>query len=378
MVEARSADPRDPQRTQVTDAVDWLRVIKATPRDPYLPQVVWYEDERGRMVRVDRGREPERWRSLASADVALTTQLDDGGSGGGIPTSSASMPSVVAAMLSALDARPGHRVLELGTGTGWNAALLCTALGADHVTTVEIDREVARAAARALHGQGLFPTTVVDDGLTPTEAAGPSFDRVIATMAVRHVPAAWIARSRPGAVIVTPWGTAYNNSGLLRLVVGDDGSACGRFIGNAAFMFARAHRRRFDGRRFLGDVIPDPEAGRESWTAIDPRAVHDEHADFAIGLRVPEVEQRTFFGSGDEAEEFTTWYADGTSWASVDFVPGATRFAVAQGGPRRLWDEIAAAYTAWLGDGRPCREEHEVTVSARGEQTVRPVRSLCP
>lgn len=354
----------------MTGAVDWPGIVKATPRDPYVPQVFWYEDARGRMAPVDRAREPGRWRALVAADVALTTQLDDGGSGDEIPTSSASMPSIVARMLDALDARPGHRVLELGTGTGWNAALLCTALGADHVTTVEIDPDVGKAAARALRGQGLRPTLLIGDGLTPTGAAGPPFDRVIATMAVRHVPTAWLARSRPGAVIVTPWGTAYNNSGLLRLVVGDDGSASGRFIGNAAFMFARSQRRRFDARRFLGDVVPDPGAGRESRTSLDPRVIHQEHADFAIGLRVPDVEQRTFFGSGDQAEEFTTWYADGASWASVDFVPGATHFAVAQGGPRSLWDEIAAAYGAWVGDGSPRREQHEVTVTALGAQTV--------
>ncbi|UGQ14012.1 methyltransferase domain-containing protein [Yinghuangia sp. ASG 101] len=356
----------------MTAAVDWQGVVKATPRGPYLPRVVWYEDVRGRMISVDRAREPERWQALAAADVALTTQLDDGGSGDEIPTSSASRPSIVARMLDALDARPGHRVLELGTGTGWNAALLCVAVGADQVTTMEIDPDVAKAAARALNSQGLYPRTLTGDGLAAVDPAAPPFDRIIATMAVRRVPTAWIARSRPGAVIVTPWGNAYNNSGLLRLVVADDGSASGRFVGNAAFMFARSHRRRFDGRRFLGDVIPDPDAGRETRTALDPREIHEEHADFAIGLRVPDVEQRTFFGSGAQAEEFTTWYADGTSWASVDFAPGATDFTVTQGGPRSVWDEIAAAYTAWVRDGRPRREEHGMTVTAGGDQTVRP------
>jgi protein-L-isoaspartate(D-aspartate) O-methyltransferase len=68
----------------------------------------------------------------------------------GVATSSASAPGIVAAMLAQLDVRPGHRVLEIGAGTGYNAALLaCLTGAAGQVTTVELDPGIAAEAAQA-------------------------------------------------------------------------------------------------------------------------------------------------------------------------------------------------------------------------------------
>ncbi|MGH3932646.1 MAG: hypothetical protein ACRDTF_22035 [Pseudonocardiaceae bacterium] len=68
----------------------------------------------------------------------------------GVAVSSASAPGVVAGMLEQLDVQPGHRVLEIGAGTGYNAALLAQLVGpAGQVTTVDIDdRRDARITAR--------------------------------------------------------------------------------------------------------------------------------------------------------------------------------------------------------------------------------------
>src|SRR6185437_4526475 len=76
-----------------------------------------------------RADAPVRWWELAAGEDSVVTQVDDGfpvgpGDGKDLPTSSASMPSVVAAMLKYLDVHGGERVCEIGTGTGWNAALL--------------------------------------------------------------------------------------------------------------------------------------------------------------------------------------------------------------------------------------------------------------
>ncbi|MFI6586683.1 hypothetical protein [Embleya sp. NPDC050493] len=343
--------------------VAWETVFNDTPRDPYIPDIVWVEGER-----IDRRTDPEGWTRAVRADIPLVTQMDDGVEGGDlIPTSSASMPSLVRYMLEQLDARPDHDVLELGTGTGWTTALLATALTKGIVTTVEVDTVVAIAARRALTGRSYAtPTTVIGDGLEGYEPGAP-YDLVLSTMAVRHIPYAWVEQSAPGGVILTPWGTAYNNSGLLRLVVDRDGTASGRFVGNAAFMYARSQRRAFDGRRFVGDVIKDPSKGRSRHTTTDPRRLREEHADFAIGLAVPDVEQRVFFGSGESAGESTSWYTDGESWASVDHVPGADSFRVTEGGPCDLWASIEGAYRAWRARGEPPREQHGITVTPDGQ-----------
>ncbi|MEU0935910.1 methyltransferase domain-containing protein [Embleya sp. NPDC005971] len=346
-------------------SVDWDAVFAATPRRSYVPAVVWRSDD----ARIDRDVDPEAWAEVVAADIPLVTQVDDGMPGGSlIPTSSASQPSLVRLMLEQLDVDPDHEILEIGTGTGWSTALLATALTAGRVTSVEVDPLVAIQAQESLRAADSRPTLIVGDGLRGYQEGAP-YDRLIAAMAVRNVPYAWVEQVRPGGVILTPWGTAFHNSGLLRLVVAGDGTASGRFVGNVNFMWARSQRPRFEARRFVGDVIADPNAGRIRHTTTDPRPLQEEHADFAIGLRLPDVEQRTFFGSGARAGEFTTWYVDGESWAAVDYVPDARVFEVNEGGPRDLWREIEAAYQAWRARGEPPREQHGVTVTGDGQWT---------
>ncbi|WP_020553891.1 rRNA adenine N-6-methyltransferase family protein [Embleya scabrispora] len=345
--------------------VDWDGVFADTPRRSYVPAAVWGNDD----VRIDRDTDPEAWAEAVAADIPLVTQMDDGMPGGSlIPTSSSSQPSLVRHMLEQLDVDPSHDILEIGTGTGWSTALLATALTAGRVTSIEVDPLVAIQAQKSLHDADLKPSLIVGDGLLGYREGAP-YHRLIATMAVRNVPYAWVEQVRPKGVILTPWGTAFHNSGLLRLVVAADGTASGRFVGNVNFMWARSQRPRFETRRFVGDVIADPSAGRVRHMTTDPRPRQEEHADFAIGLRLPDVEQRTFFGSGAHAGEFTTWYADGQSWASVDYVPDAPSFEVNEGGPRDLWREIEAAYQAWRARGEPPREEHGLTVTVDGQWT---------
>ncbi|MGW9210145.1 hypothetical protein ACWGR4_24540 [Embleya sp. NPDC055664] len=133
------------------------------------------------------------------------------------------------------------------------------------------------------------------------------------------------------------------------------------------FMWARSQRRRFDNREFVGDVIPRERAPRTRHTPIDPRPMLDEYADFAIGLRLPDVEQRVYQGRGEAACEYTQWLSDGRSWASVDYAPGDELFEVQEGGPRSLWAETERAYAEWRDQGEPPRERHGVTVSPEGQ-----------
>lgn len=89
----------------------------------------------------------------------MVTQVDDGAASAAVVTdvdytSSTSMPSVVAEMLAALRVEPGMSVLEIGTGTGWNAALLAHRLGGANLTSVEIDPDIAGQARTALADAG--------------------------------------------------------------------------------------------------------------------------------------------------------------------------------------------------------------------------------
>ncbi|MGH3909220.1 MAG: hypothetical protein ACRDRM_00145 [Pseudonocardiaceae bacterium] len=122
----------------------------------------------------------------------------------------------------------------------------------------------------------------------------------------------------------------------------------------------------------LRDYIHQDDDAETSRTMLDPcRVWDDEHAEFAIGLRVPGCPHMVFGpGADDKTDEFTLWLFDGAgSWASVDYEPEGTDYAVDQYGPRRLWGEVEAAYSWWDGLRRPERERFGLTVTP-DRQTV--------
>ncbi|WP_316528461.1 methyltransferase domain-containing protein [Kitasatospora brasiliensis] len=345
---------------------DWAPSFTAVPRHAFLPDTFW-ADESGGDTECSRSSEPERWMGLAYCDVPIVTQWDDGGGGPRIfPTSSASMPTLVAEMLSDLDARPGQRVLEIGTGTGYNAALLAHRLGNDMVSTIEVDPQVTAQARSALLGAGYTPEVVCGDGSLGWKAQAP-YDRVISTVSLRLIPPTWVEQTRPGGVIVSPVSPLFGSGAVVRLTVNDDGtSASGRFTRSSAFMLLRGQRYRGEPvEKYLPGEWPGDSA--QSWTKIDPEASigDDWLAQFACALALPDVYcRRAEFGEG-----WTWWFFDTavTSWATVDSVPGKSRFDVRQSGPRRLWDEVEAAYDQWVAAGRPGYERYGLTVTPTGQ-----------
>ncbi|KDN85769.1 putative methyltransferase [Kitasatospora cheerisanensis KCTC 2395] len=357
---------------------DWFAAYHAVPRHLFVPDTVWPGQADGvRQGRaVSRLEDPAGWWRAVYADVPLTTQWDDGvlpvhNGRGSSPSSSSSMPTMVFSMLGALDVADGHRVLEIGTGTGWNAALLSHRLGSANVTTVEVDRNTAADARHRLARAGYAPTAVVGDGAAGHPPGAP-FDRVIATCSVRQLPPAWIEQCRPGAVILAPWGPEYGGEAIARLTVGQEGGARGRFVHSSAFMRMRAQRTtRPNSLAYLS--APWPADGVRSTTALSPDRLGDWAAMFAIGVRTPGVfplTERYRDGS------YTLWLHDTavTSWATADWEPGRAEFEVVQSGPRRLWDEVESAWRWWDALGRPGFERFVLTVSPDGTQTVEPDR----
>jgi protein-L-isoaspartate(D-aspartate) O-methyltransferase len=120
----------------------------------------------------------------------------------GMPTSSSSQPSVMAHMLEALSVAPGHRVLEIGLGTGYNAALLKTLVGrTGRVTSIEQDADCVREATDRLDGYDV--ETVLGDGYGGVASAAP-YDRIIVTASVISCPQTWWHQLVPGGLLVVP------------------------------------------------------------------------------------------------------------------------------------------------------------------------------
>ncbi|WP_336298843.1 methyltransferase domain-containing protein [Streptomyces cinnabarinus] len=330
-----------------------------------------FDMETGRSVPVSRSKDPAAWFGYADADVPVVTQWDDGQHTGTEPgtvaTSSASMPSVVFRMLRDLDVQPGNRTLEIGTGTGWNAALLAHRLGAENVVTVEVDEAVATRARTALRHFELPVRIIHGDGLKGYPEGGP-YDRIIATCGVRSIPVAWIEQSRPGEAIVVPWGTHYSNDdAVARLVVSENGAdATGAFTGPVAFMKARAQRLvPVTHSEYVTDSAADREKSSTPITETEFLGERFSAQRFALGLSLRHcvhvvAEKRDgarpvwFFGLGDR------------SWACVKFQDGQAHSQVWQSGPRRLWDEVTATLDWWREAGEPGHERFGLTLTPEG------------
>ncbi|MFE7568681.1 methyltransferase domain-containing protein [Streptomyces sp. NPDC057539] len=351
----------------------WADAFRAVPRSLFLPDLFWaYDMATGRSVPVVRSEAPADWARAAYEDIPVVTRWDDGQHVGTAPgsrgTSSASMPSVVASMLRDLDVGDGTRVLEVGTGTGWNAGLLAHRLGNGNVVSVEIDPAVAASASAALTRAGLGPRLVEGDGREGWPIGAP-YDRVIVTAGVRSFPAKWLEQTRPGGIILAPWGTHYSNQdALVRLTVGEDGRGVGSFLRMVEFMKLRD--QRLDWNRFVEHVkeFPgDADASRTSRTLADLGDRY-ETPYFVLGLCVPDCAHVVNAGDSGEEGDAKAWFFDflSQSWAAVVFSPGAPDATVYQSGPRRLWDEVEQALTWWISQGRPAVDRFGLTVDRDG------------
>lgn len=218
---AHAAQVRELTAAGVLDDPAWRAAFAAVPRHVFVPYF-WTGRGAGHERLWGQDPDPEqraRWLRGVYTDTPLATRLRDGEL-----VSSSSQPSLMAKMLRALEVRDGDNVLEIGTGTGYNAALLCHRLGDGLVTTVDLDEEITESARQHLAELGHHPTVVTGDGARGCPARAP-FDRILVTCTLPMVPHAWTAQCRPGARILAPLST-----GLIALTVRDADFAEGRFL----------------------------------------------------------------------------------------------------------------------------------------------------
>ncbi|WNV91093.1 ATP-grasp peptide maturase system methyltransferase [Umezawaea sp. Da 62-37] len=344
----------------------WSRAFREVDRHAFLPRF-FRQLVDGTWGPVDSD-DPD-WLSMVYRDRVCVTQLNgdddawrravDDGAVTGVPTCSSSMPTIMAIMLEALDARRGQSVLEIGTGTGYNAALLCHALGDEHVTTVDVDPGVLERARGHLAAAGRSPACAVGDGELGWPDRAP-YDRVLCTCAVSRIPLAWFTQTKPGGVVVTTLNRSIG-AGLVRLVSDGGGRGEGRVLAeDGRFMPLRAH-----AQSWANDVLALARAARpdeRGRTALDPTLVVDPRSpfEFFAGLVLPEV----VVGHG-ERDRVHLAHPDG-SWARLRRRDRGAR--VDQGGPRRLWHLAEAGYRRWLDLGRPRRDRFSVTVGPEGQR----------
>jgi protein-L-isoaspartate O-methyltransferase len=226
----------------------WRPVIATIPRHLFVPRWwCWSEAESGFNSDTwelrDGPTEEDGWVLATYRDQSLVTQVgarhaDHAGPGErpvGTPTSSATLPGLLVQMLRHAHVYDGADVLDVGTGSGYGCAVLAHRLGSRHVTSVDVDAYLTEVAAERLTGIGLHPRLMTCDATGPLPG---TYDRIVSTVAVRPIPASWLAALRPGGrLITTITGTAL----IITADKTDDGGAIGRTEWDrAGFMHTRA------------------------------------------------------------------------------------------------------------------------------------------
>ncbi|CAL9576415.1 Protein-L-isoaspartate O-methyltransferase [Actinosynnema sp. ALI-1.44] len=134
---------------------------------------------------------------LAYSTTTLVTQLDDTGQ----PTSTSTKPDLMIRMLELLDIHDDHRVLEIGTGNGYKAALLAHRLGDDHVHSIDLDPALVATARAGLAALDRHPRLAARDGAEGWPEHAP-YDRIIATCSVPRIPWTWAEQAATGALLL--------------------------------------------------------------------------------------------------------------------------------------------------------------------------------
>lgn len=254
------------RRAMVKALADWgtitsphvLEVMGRVPRETFVPRF-WAPpflpgEPEGNGLREWRVEDDISALDLVyDIDLALAVHPPSAvrGRRGGKVTSTASAPRVVGWMLELLDLSPGQRVLEIGLGSGYNAALIRELVGPEgSVTSVDIDAELVTETAGRLAGAGYGDINLVAaDGYFGSPEGAP-YDRVVATVGCVDLAPAWLDQLSPTGFCLVP--LQHGTWHPLTRAQHDDGEVVGTAVGRTSFV-----------------AIQGRQAARSPWPASD-------------------------------------------------------------------------------------------------------------
>ena len=343
------------------------QVVLNVPREAFIPAFYQREAEPGMVwtMRTSEDVEPEQWLDLIYQDEPLITKLDERK----WPVSSSSAPSVMTRMLEALEIQPGNRVLEIGTGTGYNAALIAQLVGdPDLVTTVELDATMAERAERILQTV-VGPVCVrAGDGRSGEESRAP-YHRIIATASAGYIPRVWYEQLAPGGRLVMDLQGNQRSSGFLVVEKSMEGNTARGSFWQPSLCFM---------------PLIDPEASPESARSLFQRPCAEE-ITLESDSPFPAIFRDSAF------RWFLQWYYPALTVTQPFTIPGRTSKAIVlkdvlhetilqlnqhekggwqgkQRGTYPLWNQVQQAYECFVQLHQPKQERYEVFLDTQQAQ----------
>jgi protein-L-isoaspartate(D-aspartate) O-methyltransferase len=312
-----------------------------------------------------RGRAREHRLSEDCADEVLAEIYDPTSAllirtGGARATSSLSAPIIVGLMLAEMQLTPGLRVLEIGTGSGYNAALLASLVGQPAlVTTIDVDAELIGPAQQRLDRLGFGSVAVRQgDGAQGVADRAP-FDRIAATVGCVDIAPAWVAQLAAGGQLLVPLEHGAMHPRVLLRREEDGQDLIGRFVGRSAFV--RMQGSQADHPLWPGDLsLPaNPERAPlpRDLGVLDP----DPQAPIADQRRPWDLS--TYVGMRDRRALSGVALGEGTSTASLR--QGAVYFDGPQGA--ELADRLVTLGRDWVELGCPGLERYGLRFTPRPE-----------
>lgn len=338
---------------EVTDPDSrWVAPVAQTARHELVPR--WWErsEHGGWSLRIGAD-DSAAWMEAAYSDRSLITRVgarhadhaEPGDRPEGLPTSSATLPSLVVRMLRHGRLGDGLNLLDLGTGAGGLTAYAARRLGSDHVTSLDVDPYLTRAAAGRLAPMGLRPRFLALDA---TAEIPGTYDRIIATVGLPPGPGL-----RPVLGALREGGRLATTLGRTSLIVTGWKHTNGDVVGvverdMAGFMLTRSGD---DYPHALAEVFAlareadGDDAGTSRYPVVDVSAAWEVRS--MLEVTTPGVE--TGYETRGRTRTAYLVHPDG-SWAraSAEWTDSPT---VHQGGPRRLWDAVERIRTRMLTEG---------------------------
>ncbi|MBV9728381.1 MAG: protein-L-isoaspartate carboxylmethyltransferase [Pseudonocardiales bacterium] len=335
----------------------WAAALAATPRHLLVP-TAYQQQHDGSWAEIGTDGPGVE---LVYSPATLVTEVDADGRA----TSSSTKPDLMVRMLEVLDVHDGHRVLEIGTGTGYNAALLCHRLGAGNVFSLDVDADLVAAARDRLAAMGHHPQLAARDGIDGWPHHAP-YHRIIATCSVPRVAWAWAEQLTHGGKLLADVKSGAGAGNLVLLHRHHDRLE-GRFTRRWAAFMAMRH----DGDPTPG-WQPKAETSHQRITTAPAQPWNTDRVVWLLAcLALPaHLLHGYILDPATRTPTAATLSAPDGSWCEIDLTTTDNGLRqIREGGPTPLWVHVEHAYQHWHHWGQPSWERFGLTVTT-DTQTV--------